>query len=988
MRNPLLLVALFFLLFTYADTAAAASIKNLSVPYFEKVGNKDDIPWQIVMSITQDHDGFLWLGTQKGLLKYDGYAFTKLSKVEANSALTDEYIKFLATTSDNKVVIATRKSGLAIYLKKTNEFITYPEQSVDHDGLVSTSINALATDNKGGVYVGTAGGLDYVSLNGAIKHLNNLTITELFYKNNTLWFASKKNGLFVQQASGEVAPVAGDANKPLTENSYITAMFNDSHDNLWLTLRNGSIKVVSALGEVTLIENTANPRFNNIIQVNSNEIWLSSLSSNSGILAIDISKKQIIKDVFDNENSSIKDLYLDRSGLLWIGTNGSGLYKYNTQNTGMYFFDKNLFSKKESNQIKAINNIMELDNGDVLIGTRGHGIYHYHGDSQNIKTYQPFLEHQAIQSGIVTSMAQGHDGAVWFGISNQGLYKYSPNTQQLINYGKKEGISSNWLHNILVDENNAKVWIAATNGLLYLDLNTNKIHTIKALSGAKTITLLLDDKTKSLWVGSYKGLYNIEPSSNKVVRVGGQAMDDGGLVSEVITGVLLGSDNKIWVDTAKGLHYSSPLGKSQPTTFTHLNKKLGLANEQVFGNMLLDNAGNIWGDEGVLNTQLPITPQSLFVLDEASGFNIGANWLGAFDTTKTGKFLFAGSFGVLMINPEEFIPWHFDAPLAITKVMIDNVAQPIEPKLVIAAENKGFSVEFSSLDFSNPRKNIYRYKLTNYDNKWIDASSANRLINYTNLNPGDYSLEIIGTNRVGDWGSDKIVLPITVLPKFYQTWWFFGLIAIALLLLSFFIYRWRMKYLIQARKELESLVKQRTEKLTLLAEEMRLLSITDELSQISNRRHIFNILNEQFSLAQRHNLSFAVISFDIDHFKNVNDTWGHHVGDEVIKAIAAKSQWLLRTEDSVGRVGGEEFLIVLPLTAESEALTIANRLLSTIEAIDFSQFKLTQPVTISAGIACFNNRYNTSSDMLADADTALYQAKNQGRNRCVVFDAD
>ncbi len=165
-----------------------------------------------------------------------------------------------------------------------------------------------------------------------------------------------------------------------------------------------------------------------------------------------------------------------------------------------------------------------------------------------------------------------------------------------------------------------------------------------------------------------------------------------------------------------------------------------------------------------------------------------------------------------------------------------------------------------------------------------------------------------------------------------------------------------------------------------LAHKMENLALTDELTQLPNRRHILTYGQEALRTCKEQNKPFSVLIFDIDHFKRVNDTFGHAVGDQVIKRIADVSKGLLRQADRVGRIGGEEFLIVLPFTGPDAAKEVAERIRDRVSRTDMADLELSLNVTISIGV-CGCVEHSRPLDYLMNlADEALYQVKQNGRN--------
>jgi len=157
-------------------------------------------------------------------------------------------------------------------------------------------------------------------------------------------------------------------------------------------------------------------------------------------------------------------------------------------------------------------------------------------------------------------------------------------------------------------------------------------------------------------------------------------------------------------------------------------------------------------------------------------------------------------------------------------------------------------------------------------------------------------------------------------------------------------------------------------------------SRTDELTGIANRRGILETLSAELAVGGRHTLPLAVLMADIDHFKKINDTHGHAAGDEALRAVSRTLGGALREGDSVGRLGGEEFLVLLPMLEGAAAFAAADRLRREIEQSRAVFEGCEIPLSISIGVGC--RRQGDSVDsLLARADAALYAAKSAGRNR-------
>lgn len=187
----------------------------------------------------------------------------------------------------------------------------------------------------------------------------------------------------------------------------------------------------------------------------------------------------------------------------------------------------------------------------------------------------------------------------------------------------------------------------------------------------------------------------------------------------------------------------------------------------------------------------------------------------------------------------------------------------------------------------------------------------------------------------------------------------------------------------RANEELEGRVHERTRELETLTQQLRDLSNTDQLTGLHNRRHLDTVLGEEWERGKRYNRPLAVILIDIDHFKSVNDTHGHPVGDDCLQEVAKRIKTGVRwPTDFAARYGGEEFCIVLPETETAGAMTVAERIRELIQSEPVATRNGPLDITISAGVHAIVPAAELKIESLLElADTALYRAKQQGRNR-------
>jgi diguanylate cyclase (GGDEF)-like protein len=319
----------------------------------------------------------------------------------------------------------------------------------------------------------------------------------------------------------------------------------------------------------------------------------------------------------------------------------------------------------------------------------------------------------------------------------------------------------------------------------------------------------------------------------------------------------------------------------------------------------------------------------------------------------------------------------------------------------LPADARDINVEVSALDYSAPQSLHYAYKLDGYDRDWIDADVPHRVAAYTHLSPGTYTLEMRGTNRLGEWSGHVLRVGVRALPAWYETWWFRILAALTLLLAAFLIHRMRTAVLRGRQSELEAIVNERTHALSEANVKLQELSLSDPLTGLRNRRFLAQHVDADVAVALRrygdwraaeagsappYDADLLFFLVDLDFLKAINDQYGHHSGDAVLIQMRDRLHEVFRESDFVVRWGGDEFLAVARGSKRIDAPAIAERICTAVARRPF-ELGGSQPVngSVSVGFAAYPFVPAAPAglgwpDIVGLADQALYMAKQNGRN--------
>src|SRR6185312_7715140 len=302
----------------------------------------------------------------------------------------------------------------------------------------------------------------------------------------------------------------------------------------------------------------------------------------------------------------------------------------------------------------------------------------------------------------------------------------------------------------------------------------------------------------------------------------------------------------------------------------------------------------------------------------ADGVFGGQYWGGSVAQAPDGTIFFGTNGGVSVIAPGAVSRWTYSPPVVLTSLKAGDRAVPAAAAVTLQPGNRDLTAEFAALDYSDPSALQYEYRLEGFDNDWIHTDTLHRIATYTNLPPGQYVLHVRATNRLGVWSPFDLNLKIDAHPAWFEMWWFRVLAAIVLVLAILGIMQLHTTALRARAQELEAMVLDRTRAL----EEA---SLRDPLTGLRNRRFLTQTLGQETQLALRRRDDLLFFMIDIDHFKQVNDTYGHHAGDLVLIELCRRLQHVFREADYLVRWGGEEFLVVARGSSRAEAPLIAER---------------------------------------------------------------
>jgi len=992
---------------------------------FKHLTLEDGLPQNTVQAILKDSTGFLWIGTQEGLVRYDGYSL-KVFKHEANNvnSLSNGSIHSIIEDSQGNLWLGIYAGGLNHFNTKTKQFTHYRHQASDINSLSNDRVISLLEDSQGKLWVGTYG--------GGLNHFNPKTQQFTHYRYQV-----------------------GDANS--LNNDYVMSLVEDSQGNLWVGTYGGGINHFNTKTQefthyrhqTSDTNSLSNDRVMSLLEDSQGNLWVGTYGG--GINHFNTKTQQFthyrhqVGDANSLSDDIVYGIVEDNQGNIWVGTrDGLNYFNPKTQQFNHYrhqAVDANSLSDDN------VNSLLEDSQSNLWVGTRG-GLNHF-----NIKTQQfTHYRHQAsdansLSDDNVSSLLEDSQGNLWVGTYGGGINHFNIKTQQFTHY-RHQAVDANSLSDdnvySLLKDSQGNLWVGTYGGgINHFNTKTQQFtHYRHQVGDANSLSDdvvngIIEDNQGNLWVGTRGGLNHFNPKTQQFTHYRHQTRDTNSLSNDYVMSLLEDSQGNIWVGTSGGLNFFN----KKTARFTRYTIENGLPSNFIY-RIEEDKQGNIWlSTNKGLSRMAPKTEtfRSYDVGDglQSNKFNGGASF-----KSKNGELFFGGINGFNRFYPEHIIDDKEVPIVLITDMLLLNESVPVvsinssqsptleqytEAKSLMASSSRNtgdeianFSLnqaihetkaitltykdnivafEFAALHFSNPKKNQFAYQLLGWDKDWVTTDYKNRRATYTNLPDGDYTFKVKASNADGYWNEEGASLNITVFPPPWKSWWAYTLYGLFLLsLVLAFIHSQRKKLIVERviNEQLERKVAERTA-------ELEKVSFTDQLTGAHNRRFFHKHIDKEIAQIKRAYFKpkgatppkIGFIMLDMDHFKQVNDVHGHDAGDRVLVQLVKIISDTSRESDWVVRWGGEEFVVIANAVNLQEIQNLAERIRINIEAHSFdigNGKKLNK--TCSIGISSYpfieeKPEALSWEQTLNFADIALYAVKNNGRNAWIsLFEKD
>nr|WP_162845515.1 two-component regulator propeller domain-containing protein [Labilibaculum antarcticum] len=740
------------------------------VKVYRNTQDSNSISGNRILSMAEDKDGFVWVGTyQNGLNKFDPK--TNQFKKYGSEYGVGNQIHRIKVLKDGTVCIGSN-DGLALFDKNTDSFVVYRSDGKPLS-LNSVVVSDILEAKDGQLFIATwekdiqnfdraTGQFISIPYNNLEQNAWNYRKRLLEDREGNLWISADKHGLCKYDRKTKKSKFYFKENG-LSSEVLTGDLILNSDGKIWIATDGGGISILDPQKGTFEYVNFDDEDFNSLpsnqvytlYKDNANRIWVGTYDK--GVAYYDPLAKKITSKLFPDsihsffKGKSVLSILQDSRGNIWIGTDGSGLHVIDKEYKLTHFYSENLDESSISGNV--ITSLAEDVNGNILVGTYNTGLNIYNYKTNSFTNFhQNYQNNSSLHSENVWTMLVDSQGKNWLGLLGNGVDLFNAETETFKNIGPY----SNELIKIdhpnvmsIMEDSDGDIWFGTEgNGIFVYDKQANNVLRISTNSNITTegvIKDLFQDTWGNVWIGTEgNGLFKY----NKKDKEGIQYTLDNGLPSMIILGIQEDANGGIWVTSYDGIAFLS----KDSNEFMSFDKSDGLSSNEF-------------------NAQ-------------------------AFIKLQDGAFLAGSKNGLDIFNPSELslnltIPKVYFTKLKIQNQEVlpgDSINQHVKlhnditytKEIELTYSDKVFSIEFAALNYTHPKKCQYKYKLEGFDENWYNLNSEHRFVSYSNLKNGSYTFKVQASNNDKKWGDNIAELSIRVLPPFWKTTWF-GFLVVGLI---------------------------------------------------------------------------------------------------------------------------------------------------------------------------------------------------------------
>lgn len=729
----------------------------------EEYGTKEGLT-SLAQRLLQTRDGYLWIGAEEGLVRFDGVKFTEYRD---RDALANRNLKSQALheSVDGTLWYGTR-GGLNRF--KNGAFTAYTTKN----GLPDNQIRAVTSDAQGAIWVGTRNGLSQFKNN---RFINYSTGQGLPSNHITSLHLATDNSLWV----GTTAGLARWQGNHFTKQAglfdeQVTCVYEDKSGRLWVGTNAGGLHAFEN-GKWTRFgaqDGLVDDAVVAIAEDASGRLWAATTHGISVRLGQEF---RVQKQLDAAGDDFFNDLTVDREGGVWAGTQYDLIHLHEAK--------FKTFNRRNGLPSNTTFIVMQTRDGSLWSDSPDRGLLRLKNGRVTAYTTA-----DGLSGAEIKALHETRDGALWIA-TEQGLNRFRDDRFTI--FTAKDWLPDNKV-TALAEDANGRLWVGAGEAKLgYFKDGKFTNYPVPADLFRSHITAIVAARDGSLWVGTYgDGVFRFK--DDKLDRF----TTDQGLVVNYIRCLYEDVNGQLWIGTNGG-----GVSRYRDGRITSYTTKQGLADDQVY-QVLEDGAGNLWttfarGASYVNKKQFDefdarrVGALNSVEFGAADGIEEGCNggmtpagWKAA-----DGSLWLAGN-GLVTVHPQRIASNSLPPPVVVEQLIVDR--RPVTPVNSVSLNpgSRDLEIHFAGLSLQIPAKVQFKYQLEGYDKDWVEAG-ARRTAYYTNLPPGTYRFRVIACNNDGVWNEQGAWLDFELQPYFYQTAWFRALCLVLSVVIVVAALRWR-----------------------------------------------------------------------------------------------------------------------------------------------------------------------------------------------------
>jgi PAS domain S-box-containing protein len=864
---------------------------NAQVPslYFENYSSEQGLSQNSISCFAQDQFGYIWMGTENGLNKFDGYQIINYFEDNSDTLhLSSGSIYDICVDQENKIWIAT-SNGLNSYDQKTEKFSHFKfNDSISNN---NQRINIVFIDNKQYLWLGTPKGIkrskypigaDLNSQKIIFDNFSDIFLNKnivFIYQDsqNDIWIGSS-NEIFLINNTGKIKQIKLPESFIVNNAFKITTIAEDKKMRFWIGTEQGLLWYNKELETFTGLQNhpffKANPAANFIKKIlvdHKGRVFIGTYGN--GLVQFLEKENKFVSYVHEQGNPNslprnyIYTLFEDKSKVLFVSVIGAGFCKAGLGSKKFYLYNNH--DLKDNYVVRALH---ASDNNNLWIGLQTGGLDKLN-ISNNSYTHYSFSKDDKNTNFTIKTICQYDSVNLLLGTFFKGVLIFNTNTGSFKQFAPETSELSkiNYITDIKINPKK-DIWISTFHDGVYV-YNRSKQKLTHYHEKSKehpllnnSISSIYFDKKGMVWLTSIGGGVGIlNPETGKIKYFSKNNGLKKGLASNTTTTCLSDSFGNIWIGSSAGIcRYIS-----EKDTFEVFNRKHGIADEFINA-VVPDKNGNLWMSTNKGISFFNRKTKSFINFGKKDGLQADEFNMGASCVFPDGKIAFGGINGLNIFSPDSIHIGKFVPDINIYKFQLFNqdvvVNQDINgdmvlkesihstKKITLSYFNNFISFEFSAQDYAKPEAIVYEYILEGFEENWNKTSYKYRKATYTNLDPGKYIFKVRSTNSDGVFQQNTKAIEINILPPFWKTTWFYLLTSIITLFILFLIIFLSNKWIIRQNKKLEKEVERRT-----LALEEKNIALADKVTQI----------NEQKLELQEKSKALMILNSDLEIFSTV-----------------------------------------------------------------------------------------------------------------------